>query len=218
MQSKFLSDFGLIAGSKSFYELILDKFFNKYISKDLCYIKEIKINIEWREGEKNFEYLYCDKNKVDISLLQNLKFIHNKMNYTYEFNYKELFDEIDDYYIFKIIFQKTNNFYWIFGKIWLEKFLMIFDQDKKTIGHYCYIGNNENVMTNNNKNHINVWLLSVLIIIVLLLIGCIFWLVFYFKKDTRKKRINEINDEYEYSQENANKEKLINNNDLGLDK
>ncbi len=218
MQSKFLSDFGLIAGSKSFYELILDKFFNKYISKDLCYIKEIKINIEWREGEKNFEYFYCDKNKVDISLLQNLKFIHNKMNYTYEFNYKELFDEIDDYYIFKIIFQKTNNFYWIFGKIWLEKFLMIFDQDKKTIGHYYYIGNNENVMTNNNKNHINVWLLSVLIFIVLLLIGCIFWLFFYFKKYSRKKRINEINDEYEYSQENDNKEKLINNNDLGLDK
>ena len=216
MQSKFLSDFGLIAGTKNYYELILEKFFNDYINKEICYIKEIKLNIEWREGEKYFEYIYCDKNKVDISQLQNIKFIHNRLNYTYEFNYKELFDEIDNYYIFKIIFQKTSNFYWIFGKIWLEKYLMVFDQDQKTIGYY-YINEKEKVIIDNKKKNINVQLLIGLVFIVLILIGFTIWLIFYLKKDIRKKRINEINDDYEYKQDSFNKKNLI-NNELGFDK
>ena len=36
---------------------------------------------------------------------------------------------------------EKKNFYWIFGKPWFEKYLMVFNQDKKTIGHYCYILN-----------------------------------------------------------------------------
>ena len=58
MQCKFLSDFGLIVGSIKYYEVILEKFFNEYLKNNICYKNNIKISIEWREGEKNFEYIF----------------------------------------------------------------------------------------------------------------------------------------------------------------
>ena len=215
MQCKFLSDFGLIAGTNSYYEFILEKFFDDKIKNEICFIDQLKINIEWREGIKKFEYIYCIKNKVDISKMENIKFIHNKMNYTFEFNYTELFDEIDNYYIFKIIFPKSSNFYWMFGKPWLAKYLMVFDQDKKTIGHYCHVEENlENLENIKKENNILIYVI-ISIIFLILLIGSILIIYYCLKKDNRKKRLNEINEDYEYSQENNNTEDLINKK-LGL--
>ena len=141
MQSKFLIDFGLIVGSINYYDFIYENFFKEKLLKGFCYKKYINAKIEWREGEKNFIYFYCKKNTINISEMQNIKFIQKKMNFTFEFNYLELFHEIDNYIIYKIIFPEKNNFYWIFGKPWFEKYLMVFNQDKKTIGHYYYIVN-----------------------------------------------------------------------------
>ena len=208
LQSKFLSDFGLIAGTNAYYEIVYEKFFSKYILNEICFKSEIKLNIEWREGEKNFEFFYCEKNKVDISKMENIKFIHKRMNFTFEFNHNELFKETDNYYIFKIIFPKSNNFYWIFGKIWLEKYLMVFDQDKKTIGHY-YL--EKEIKDDNDKNNSEILLIIIIGFLLLIAVSLIIWFVYYFKNENRKRRLNEINEEYEYSQENHGTENLINN-------
>ena len=209
MQSKFLSDFGLIVGTINYYNIILEKFFNDYITKGICYIKNLKANIEWREGENNFEFFYCVKNKVNIRKLENIKFIHEKLNFTFEFNYSELFDEIDNYYVFKIIFQKTKNFYWIFGKLWLAKYLMVFDQDKKTIGHYY---NSGNLAKEENKNKVNIKLLVIICSLLLIIFFIILGLFFSLNRRKRTNRLNEINDDYEYAQDNNNQNNLINNN------
>ena len=135
------------------------------------------------------------------------------MNYTFEFNYKELFYEKDELYIFKIIFSKKNNFYWIFGKPWLSKYLMVFNQDSKTIGHYYYI--NEKTVEEKNIKKINWILLGVIGILVVIIILFGICLVYYYKKG-RKKRINEIKDEFDYTLDNNDKNKNLINNDLGL--
>ena len=216
MQSKFLSDFGLIIGSNNYYEIIYEKFFRENIENKICYKNEIKVNIEWREGVKNFEYFYCDKNKVDISKLENLKFIHNKMNYTFEFNYTELFYVFDNYYIFKILFSKGSNFYWIFGKPWLAKYLMVFDQDSKTIGHYFYVdydlNDNNNKIYDKDNNKINIDLIVIIVCLILIFfgLGIIFFRLYF--RIGRRRRHNEINDGYEYNEENNNQNRLINEN------
>ena len=216
MQSKFLSDFGLIIGSNNYYEIIYEKFFRENIENKICYKNEIKVNIEWREGVKNFEYFYCDKNKVDISKLENLKFIHNKMNYTFEFNYTELFYVFDNYYIFKILFSKGSNFYWIFGKPWLAKYLMVFDQDSKTIGHYFYVdydlNDNNNQIYDKDNNKINIDLIVIIICLILIILGLGIIFLYYKFRTRRPRRHNEINDGYEYNEENNNQNRLINEN------
>ena len=217
-QGKFLNDFGLIVGSVKYYEYIYNKYFEKKIKEKKCFKENVSVNIEWREGEKNYEYFYCNKNLLkekDIKEIGNIKFIHKEMNYTFEFNYKELFYEKNEYYIFKIIFNHKNNFYWIFGKPWFEKYLMIFNQDSKTIGHYYYIENNK-LEENKNKDKIN-WILMVIILILILFIIAIgVWIIHYFKKESRKKRINEIKDEFDYTQENDYKKNNLINDSLGI--
>ena len=214
-QCKFLSDFGLILGSLDYYDIIYNIFFSKKISEKICFKGNISANIEWREGERNYEYFYCYKNliKEDIQKIPIIKFVHKEMNYTFEFNYKELFYEKDELYIFKIIFSKKNNFYWIFGKPWLGKYLMVFNQDSKTIGHYYYI--NEKTVEEKNIKKINWILLGVIGILVVIIILFGIWLVYYYKKG-RKKRINEIKDEFDYTLDNNDKNKNLINNDLGL--
>ena len=218
MEGKFLCDFGLIAGSTGFYKIINESFFEDKIKNNICFVNNIRYNLEWREGENNFEYFYCIKDKIDIKEFNNLKFVQKNLNFTFEFNYKDLFHEIDNYYIFKIIFHKYSNFYWIFGKPWLEKNLMIFDQDTKTIGNYYYIQyNNDDIIPNTNNDNSNMVFIIVIVILVIILIAFVGWLIYIFKKNDRKKRLNEINEEFDYNQENEKEENLTNDK-LGLNK
>ena len=208
MQSKFLIDFGLIVGSINYYNIIYEKFFKEKILKGYCYKKYINAKIEWREGENKYIYFYCEKDTVNISEIQNIKFIQKEMNFTFEFNYSELFYEIDNYLIFKIIFHEKNNFYWIFGKPWFEKYLMVFNQDKKTIGHYCYILNDEDNKKNKESGQpLNTFLLTIVIILIIIFIILVF--VFCYNiRNIRERRHNEVNDDYEYNAQNN--ENLIN--------
>ena len=214
-QSKFLCDFGLIVGNLNYYDYIYKNFFEKKISEKICFKNNITANIEWREGEKNYEYFYCDKKLLkeeEMRKISKIKFVHKEMNYTFEFNYKDLFYEKNEFYIFKIIFNHKNNFYWIFGKPWLSKYLMVFNQDSKTIGHYFYIG--EELEKKNDLNKINWILMGIIGFLTLVIFMFGLWLFYYYKKG-RKKRINEIKDEFDYTLD-INEKKIINNS-IGLD-
>ena len=201
MQSKFLVDFGLIVGSINYYDIINENFFKEKIVKGYCYKRYINAKIEWREGEGKYIYFYCRKNTINISEMQNIKFIQKEMNFTFEFNYSELFHEIDNYLIFKIIFHETKSFYWIFGKPWFEKYLMVFNQDKKTIGHYCYIANDNDSNTKEYSKPLNPFLLTIIIVLLIILI-ILFFVFYFYANNHRARRLNEVNDDYEYNAQN----------------
>ncbi len=144
-----------------------------------------------------------------------IEFEQKEMNYTFEFNYKELFLEKNEFYFFQVIFNHKNNFYWIFGKPWFVKYLMVFNQDSKTIGHYYIHGYNSQ---ENNKSKINWILISIILLLVLFIIIFGGWMIYYYKREKRKKRINEIKDEFDYTQENENNDnkKSLINESLGI--
>ena len=80
---------------------------------------------------------------------------------------------------------------WILGRIFLKKFLLIFDQDKRIIGFY------------NNKLNQNYFSKGTLLpwILVFICICIIFVLVFYIfsiYKKIRRKRVNELDLIYDY--------------------
>ena len=212
----FLCDFGLIVGSNSFYEIIYNNFFQKKISEKICFNASVTTTIEWREGEKNYEYFYCDKKLLkekDMENIGQIEFEQKEMNFVFVFNYKELFYEKNEFYIFKVIFNHKNNFYWIFGKPWFAKYLMVFNQDSKTIGHYNKVGNNDE---KNNTGKTNWILISIILLLVLVIIIFGGWMIYYYKREKRKKRINEIKDEFDYTQDIDNKEDNLNNRSLGI--
>lgn len=157
--------------------------FIKYIfNQSKC--EEINVNT-------NIFYV-CDK-KTKIYKLPSIQFKSRDLNFTFEMTYKDLFKEINGKLFFLIYFNKLdkNQFrFWILGKPFIKKYQFIFEQEKRLVGFYQII-----------ENPISYFNLQVILICILSSIIIILWiLVFrYFKYKIRKKRINEIDDIYDYS-------------------
>ena len=111
--------------------------------------------------------------------------------------YKDLFIKKDNEYIFGIVFDENkdnNDATWILGKLFMKKYSLVYDLDKKIIG--TYIGNKKE--EEESKNPINLTLLILLIALGILVISLIIFIIFYLKKP-RKIRAAELNDDnYEY--------------------
>ena len=186
-----------------YFTMIKNEYFNFYISRNICHY--------YADNEN--EYYYCDKSeKFNINNLKNfpiLYFEHNEFNYTFEFNYKDLFAEIKNKYIFLISSTGYDLDEWFFGNIFLRKYQLVFNQEAKTISFY---NPNIEVYTEENNDKIIIIKKSfefkyIIIILCLsfVLFLCIGFIIGYNKyKNKKKKRANELDDEYEYIADNNN--------------
>ena len=157
------------------------------------FIKYIFNQSKCEEVNLNTNIFYvCDK-KTKIYKLPSIQFKSRDLNFTFEMTYKDLFKEINGKLFFLIYFNKLdkNQFkFWILGKPFIKKYQFIFEQEKRLVGFYQII-----------ENPISYFKLQVTLICILSSIIIILWiLVFrFFKYKIRKKRINEIEDIYDYS-------------------
>ena len=206
----------LIQAPNSYYYHIKINFFNEYLSKGICHIYT----------GNGFEAIYCDKSenftlynlqKFPILYLQN-----NELQYIFEFNYEDLFVEIDDKIWFLIIFPIYYEIEeWFFGIIFLRKYNLIFNQDSKTISFYnpnLPLEEEENISSKSlNKYNDNKLIIFIVIIVILgfLFIGLGFYIGKIVYNNKGKRRFNELDDSFEYV---SNNQKLDNNesNSIGV--
>ena len=132
-----------------------------------------------------------------------LQFLHKEMNYTFELTYEDLFIEKYDKLILLIFFQDRGST-WRLGKPFLKKYAFIMNQDDRVVKFYEKHGYQKDDGDGNRKMFILTLSLIAVGVIILIVLG-IFIGKYLFKK---KKRLNTIDDEYEYTE--ANKEKIIN--------
>ena len=90
--------------------------------------------------------IFIVKNLNNLRSFPILYFEHNEFNFTFEFNYKDLFAEIDNKYIFLIAIKDGDVDNWYLGYVFLRKYQFVFNQDSKTIGFY-----NTNLVVNKEK-------------------------------------------------------------------
>ena len=185
--------------------MIKNNYFNNYISR----------NVYHHYIDSQIESFYCDKSDNftinDLKNFPTLYFEHNELNYTFELTYKDLFVEKDNKYIFMIVSEMGDVDDWFFGKIFFRKYQLVFNQDSKTIGFYnlnleIEINNEENktktIFINESTNFI--YIISIIIVSIILFIGLGFIIGNYIKKYKKKKRANELDDDYEYISGNKN--------------
>ena len=218
----------LIYSPKEYFELIIENYFQKYIDEDNCYLyyfdEYISIN--------------CDKSEKfsinEIKKFPSIFFEHINLDYTFELSYKDLFVEKNNVYWFLIV--SDSMFYtsdWTLGNIFMRKYQFIFNLDTKEIGFYNpklekSNKNNENNENNENKNikkENNAYKITNIILILILIfilagIGIFIRMKFY-TKNAKKKRANELDDDYEYVSDKKinvknNESENINNNDNKL--
>lgn len=143
----FYPEINPIFGTIQFFNLIKKVFFNKFFTNNICFEKKVYLSnynstiIEGFGGEYNI--ISCDANKFDKEKFYldfpSLNFYHQLMNYTFKFNGTELFVEDKNNNIYFLICTKKNAVdQWIFGKIFMKKYQMIFNNEMKTINWILY--------------------------------------------------------------------------------
>ena len=196
----FSIDLNYIIADQNYYKKIKEYFFKKYLDENIC-IEEKKYNIY----EGNNYLIVCNKDiKNILSSFPKIYFFSEKLSYTFNLDYSDVFLETEERIYFLISNKEKVKDVWSVGKIFIKKYPFIFDYDKKTISfvhlnNYNEKGNKEQ-NTNYNKNY-NVWTDIKIYIFVLLLIVAIVIGIFIGKtlwKRQRKMRANELDDNYDY--------------------
>ena len=204
IKAEINNDFSLIQGNYKYYIFIESNFFNKYIEKKIC-----NKNYFDKEEYKRYIIFDCDKslfNEKDLKDFPVLIFYDFNDNVKFKFDYKYLFTETKYKFFFNVIFSVYNEDNWVFGKIFLKKYLIIINPEDKLIKVYIDKNINNNTINNiddnknkEEKNNNNNTLKQIIFIVIFILFG---FLCFYFGRKLRRERkqkANELIDEYEYN-------------------
>ena len=201
-----------IKGTEEYKSKISNEFFKKYIEKNICF-----------DDNTNSHYFlyYCKKsdfNQDDINSFPDLNFFHAELNYTFKFRGKDLFLENNKFYYFLIIFDIYDYKTWTFGKIFLQKYQLIFDHSSKKINFYINEEEKKEINDNNNNNNLYInnktllYIMLACIAVIRFIIGLILGKNKFGNKK-RNKKANELDNDNNNDYFSTKKEYIIDSND-----
>jgi len=184
---RFSFDFGVIVSNTYYNTYIKKKFFTENIENKTCDVKFF--------NNHNY-YFYSCNDKVYLNSFPKLFLNHKILNYTFEFDYNDLFIKVNDRYYFLIVFKLQGSQKWILGKPFMKKYQMIFDQDKELIGFYIHI--------NENSSFGFFHILSFIFLIIIIILSFLYFKLLFNKK--RRIRACELDENFDYvPYDNSNK-------------
>ena len=182
-------------GTAEFKKIINKYFFDEFISKNIC--KEEQF-LNSREN-LGYKFYSCDTsvelyfNKYQDNILQ---FKSKDLNEIFSFKLEELFLQYNNRFFFGVIFDEYQMHGWKLGRLFFEKYPLVFSVDNKAIGYYKH---NPNNITNKKGSK------AILVFLVLLVIVLLFILFIGIRKYNvlkgllpRRLKANELNDQYTY--------------------
>jgi hypothetical protein len=209
IQFKISFENGFIVGTSTYKKKIEKAFFNKLLENKLCRIDIIEDNV----NSKEYFVYSCEHSQEmqkKLELFPNVNFIKTN-DLIFSFNYKDLFKVYDKRLYFMIIFKNiefsSSGHIWIFGDIFLRKYITFLNSDSKTILFFkSQINNNTEInnkngynKANNEKASKNSTLRTLLEIIMAFVILLVLFLLYKKYRSTRKLHANELEDSnYEY--------------------
>ena len=190
-------DIDIILCPKFYYFSINKTYFGNHT--DQCQIQRSK---------NKYAIFVCDKN-FNTDSFPTIYFFHKDLNYTFILTQKELFKVIGDKKYFLIVYDLYRPQFWMFGKIFLEKYSFNYDMENRLIGFYQKKSNNKNSIENKeNNNNSNLLLINFIWLGITLIIGiAAFFIGKYLCTKLRKQRANELDDDYDYQINEDNSEK-----------
>ena len=177
----FILEQNMFMVPNSFFVNYLPDFFNPYLDNETCNIVPIDVS--------RYDTIICNKSAVGEQFLKNFPtifFKHHEFNTTFEFTKDELIKEKDGLLYFMMYTDKDNTEqYWGFGKLFLQKYLLNFDYQNKSIGYYY--GTQESNNTDDNDNDKNketfdfiengIYVILILGINILVVFSCLFYAI-----------------------------------------
>ena len=182
---------------KEYYKYIKESIFSEYFEDKIC---------QQSIPEYQLSYIYCNKKKFlekikNLNTIPSLTFQIRNSNLNITFSPNELFRIKDDDIYFLIVHHSYKDKQCTIGSIFLSKYTTIFDNDSKQIKILKYTNFNENIKDESKGKIILIIFLSIILSgIIFVFIG-----LKYGKKinQARKKKANELNDDYKSMKENS---------------
>ena len=213
---EFIIDLNYIISDAEYYQGIKKYFFQKFFDNNTC-SEEKSIN--------NNEFIYmiiCNLNfKDNMKKFPSLYLYREQLFLAFNLNYEDLFFEYNNKIYFLIIRKEHIINHWQIGKIFLKKYPLIFDYDKKIVS-YAYLKKHwnpikSNKINNNNKimkdkiikrKNINKDIILYILIIIGIVIGIFIGKIIWNKN--KKLKANELEENFKYlNNENINDKSTI---------
>ncbi len=223
---------GFIIGEETYRNLILENYFQVLINKKICILEKSFITKFTRTyyhfGTNGiYEMFHCNKSLIqEKESFPKLIFEFKEQGLIFYQTFYDLFELIEDRYYFLVIFPENiyhiKNSLWYLGLPFYKAYQFVFNFDSKTIGLYQQPikenkekDNNDKIKKEKKSIRFKRTLLEIFFGICLVVIA-----YFIGKKinEQRKKRANELIDDYEYVSAKKNKINDINddsNNNKG---
>ena len=218
---KLMPNIGFIVGTTNYSNYVEKNIFKKYLENKKC-SKGIFNERPELVGEE-YTYYYCEESLYDTMkfLYKQIKFKQTSLSEIFELNFDDVFIKQNGYLIFLIIFSTHEHKQWDLGKPFMKKYQFDFDFPNKKIGYYKIsqrfkqTNDNDNNINDNNKGKKNVVYATILLglfflAVILILFGVIIGKNFF---KLRKKRANELDDEFDYNQKKEEFGPIINDNE-----
>ena len=208
---EFIIDLNYIISDEQYYEDIKKYYFQKFFENNTCYEEKSVIN------GKFIYMITCNLNfKENMKKFPEIYFYSEQLFFAFNLNEEDLFYQYNDKIYFLIVRKEEVINYWKIGKIFLKKYPLIFDYDKKIVS-YVYlkkewnptkkVKNKEHLInTNNDKdNNFNkgysIYIFLIIGIIIGIFIGRRIW------NKNKKLKANELEEKYKYfdSENKSNK-------------
>ena len=201
---EFKFDSNLIFGTMKYEKFLF------FVLKDLIEEKKCFNDTMYGDSEySKFKFFYCknDKSIKDklYNIISSIYFYSHEFNHTLELTIDEILKEKGEFIYIMILFDGVSN-KWKLGNVFSLKYKFVFNPDTKQIGLYKNLKYVDNIESKDYSFIFKIILIIVLSLL-LILLGFILGKMIYGLK--RKKRANELADDYDY---------VSNENDKGKDK
>ena len=185
---------------------MMNSFFNDKISEGECFTQEIY------QQKRALDVYYCKKN-VDITKIEKLIIVIDKIKYKIEFSYNDLFTLNGDYLYFNVLFTQDEDEFkndFILGKPVFKKYPLVFRflTRNEKIGFYNNFSYSKKGSIDNNidkeKSGGGTKLTIILIVIGIIIICLLSYIIFRYYKKPRKTKVNELIEFFDYSAKQGN--------------
>jgi hypothetical protein len=177
---------------------------NIFMNKDLCY--KSKVSRIFKDI-----FYYCNNDDNTINYLKRIfpiiKLENKLLNSSFIININNLLNIKGNYIYVLLIFEETN--YWTLGIPFLKEYQFSINEDAKKIYYYKKIEINES-QKSEKKEKYNIYIIFNFFISGFLFLSGLNIGIYQYYKGTRKKRKNELDENFEYVINDEDNIKIIN--------
>ena len=200
-KGKLIPNIGFVVGTTNYSQYLEANIFGNYIKLDKCH-KSIFSQRPNLVGEE-YSFFYCDESLYNEIKSKFKKIVFKQTNlYEYfELTFDDLFMKKNGYLIFLVIFSTHMHNNWDFGTPFLKKYQFDYDFENLKIGYYHLLAKNEKHNNSNFMKYIKYSFIIVILSVILVYLGILLGRNYF---TMRKKRANELDDDFEYDSKKEN--------------